>query len=304
MPAGSTSTSPATWRSRSRSSDRRRGGRRRRGGPARNGPSSGRPALRDRLFTAERAARRSASSRSRHGSPPRRRCAKVLGAPGLPWVEAEVVSATTTGGRRLVVHGAVARGSSSPGHHPLAPVAVARRRDGDRLRGRPSHEGRPHRRRQVRAAEEPLLAAGVPLMARASTGLAVAVARRLPFVYGARVVLLVGTGNNGADALWAGAWLARAGAAVVAVLRGRPGAGRLRRRCCAAGGRVGTADSIAGADVVVDGLVGIGGRGPLRQAAALAAAANDFVVGGRRAERGRRRHRRGARRARCAPTSP
>ena len=42
---------------------------------------------------------------------------------------------------------------------------------------------------QVRAAEEPLLAAGVPLMARAATGLALAVARRLPFVYGARVVL-------------------------------------------------------------------------------------------------------------------
>jgi hydroxyethylthiazole kinase-like uncharacterized protein yjeF len=120
---------------------------------------------------------------------------------------------------------------------------------------------------QVRAAEEPLLAAGVPLMARAATGLAVAVARRLPFLYGARVALLVGAGNNGADTLWAGAWLARRGAAVVAVLVGDPVpdafAAFLR-----AGGRVGTADALDGAEVVLDGLVGIGGRGPLRPAAA------------------------------------
>lgn len=120
---------------------------------------------------------------------------------------------------------------------------------------------------QVRAAEEPLLAAGVPLMQRAATGLAVAVARRLPFVYGARVALLVGAGNNGADALYAGAWLARRGAAVVAVLAGDPVphafAAFLR-----AGGRVGTPEALAGAEVVLDGLVGIGGRGPLRPAAA------------------------------------
>lgn len=120
---------------------------------------------------------------------------------------------------------------------------------------------------QVRAAEEPLLAAGVPLMARAATGLAVAVARRLPFVYGARVALLVGSGNNGADALWAGAWLARRGAAVVAVPSGEvvpdAMAGLLR-----AGGRLGTPDALAGAEVVLDGLVGIGGHGPLRPASA------------------------------------
>jgi len=120
---------------------------------------------------------------------------------------------------------------------------------------------------QVRAAEEPLLAAGVPLMQRAATGLAVRVARRLPFVYGARVVLLVGSGNNGADALWAGAWLARRGAAVVAVPAGEvvPDALAAFLR---AGGRVGTTQALAGAEVVLDGLVGIGGKGPLREAAA------------------------------------
>jgi hydroxyethylthiazole kinase-like uncharacterized protein yjeF len=131
---------------------------------------------------------------------------------------------------------------------------------------------------QVRAAEEPLLAAGVPLMARAATGLAHAIARRLPFLYGARVVLAVGSGNNGADALWAGAWLARRGAGVVAVLVGDPVQDALQGFLLA-GGRVGTADALQGADVTVDGLVGIGGRGPLRaEAAALVAAIEGFVV--------------------------
>lgn len=120
---------------------------------------------------------------------------------------------------------------------------------------------------QIRCAEEPLLAAGVPLMARASTALAIAVARELPFVYGARVVLLVGAGNNGADALWAGAWLARRGASVVAVLSGEC-SGDALRALLRKGGRTGTAEAIAAADVVVDGLVGIGGRGPLRAPAA------------------------------------
>ena len=120
---------------------------------------------------------------------------------------------------------------------------------------------------QVRAAEEPLLAAGFPLMARAATGLAVAVSRRLPFVYGARVALLVGSGNNGADALWAGAWLARRGAAVVAVLAADPVQDALQGFLLA-GGRLGTPEALVGADVTVDGLVGIGGRGALRPAAA------------------------------------
>jgi len=131
---------------------------------------------------------------------------------------------------------------------------------------------------QVRSAEEPLLTAGVPLMARASTGLAVAVARRLPYVYGARVVLLVGTGNNGADALYAGAWLARRGASVAAVLAGDP-VQHAFDAFLHAGGRAGTADALAGADVVLDGLVGIGGRGPLRPGAAdLVAQLRDATV--------------------------
>jgi hydroxyethylthiazole kinase-like uncharacterized protein yjeF len=135
-----------------------------------------------------------------------------------------------------------------------------------------------HTVEQLRAAEAPLLAAGVPLMARASTGLAVAVARRLPYVYGARVVLLVGSGNNGADALWAGSSLARRGGSVVAVLAGTPVADALEA-FRTAGGRVGTADSLAGAEAVLDGLVGIGARGPLREpAAALVAQAREGLL--------------------------
>ncbi|MEJ5913722.1 bifunctional ADP-dependent NAD(P)H-hydrate dehydratase/NAD(P)H-hydrate epimerase, partial [Pseudokineococcus sp. 1T1Z-3] len=100
-------------------------------------------------------------------------------------------------------------------------------------------------------------------------------------VYGARLVLLVGPGTNGGDALHAGALLARRGAAVTALLTsGRVHAGGLAalRR---AGGRVvedgaGAAGlaAVAAADVLLDGLLGIGGRPGLRAgAAALAAAA-------------------------------
>ncbi len=101
-------------------------------------------------------------------------------------------------------------------------------------------------------------------MARAATALAVEVARRLPYVYGARVVLLVGTGNNGADALWAGTFLARRGARVVAVLAGTPVSDAFAA-FLAAGGRTGDDTAVIGADVVLDGLVGIGGRGAPRR---------------------------------------
>lgn len=128
---------------------------------------------------------------------------------------------------------------------------------------------------QIQAAEARLLAtlpAGT-LMQRAAAGLAAACADRLGRVYGARVVLLAGSGNNGADALWAGGLLARRGARVVAVLAGdradAPALAALRR----AGGRTGGSQDLDGADLVVDGLVGIGGKGPLRPAAAALVAA-------------------------------
>lgn len=125
----------------------------------------------------------------------------------------------------------------------------------------------------VRTAERELmdrLPDGV-LMQRAAAGLAAACAdllrRALGRVYGARVVLLVGSGDNGGDALYAGARLARRGAGVSAVLLApeRAHAAGLTA-LLRAGGRVAhdPFDATAGADLVIDGITGIGGRGGLR----------------------------------------
>ncbi|SFQ25799.1 yjeF C-terminal region, hydroxyethylthiazole kinase-related/yjeF N-terminal region [Amycolatopsis arida] len=132
---------------------------------------------------------------------------------------------------------------------------------------------------RVRAAEDRLLAR-VPegaLMRRAAFGVAVHAAELLAEhtgrVAGTRVVLLVGAGNNGGDALWAGAFLRRRGVGVAAVLlkpekAHRAGLAALRR----AGGRVlppaGWAGALERADLVVDGIVGISASGPLRPDAA------------------------------------
>ena len=124
-------------------------------------------------------------------------------------------------------------------------------------------------------------------------------------VYGARVVLLVGTGNNGGDALFAGAALARRGAQV---LRRPDRLARARGRCGGAAPALGAAsmratdaaDAIDDADLVVDGILGIGGKGGLREPARDAGRAGDRqrrARGGRRpAVRGRCRHRCGRRR--------
>jgi hydroxyethylthiazole kinase-like uncharacterized protein yjeF len=140
----------------------------------------------------------------------------------------------------------------------------------------------------VRTAERALMAR-LPdgaLMQRAAAGLAAACAGLLGRVYGSRVVLLVGSGDNGGDALYAGARLARRGAGVAAVLLApdrahNGGLAALRR----AGGTVARPDAAEGlidrADLVVDGIVGIGGTGGLRPAAiplAERAARSDAVV--------------------------
>ncbi len=141
-----------------------------------------------------------------------------------------------------------------------------------------------HTVEQVRAAEERAFA-HVPegaLMQRAAAGLAASVLDLLGSAYGRRVRLLVGAGNNGGDALWAGAMLRRRGVAVDAVLLAdqahAAGLAALRR----AGGHAVAGDDPAAhvlppPDVVVDGMLGIGGRGGLREdaAAALDTAAAD-----------------------------
>jgi hydroxyethylthiazole kinase-like uncharacterized protein yjeF len=131
------------------------------------------------------------------------------------------------------------------------------------------------------------------LMQRAAAGLTsvcVTVLSASPGgVYGSRVVVLAGTGDNGGDALYAAAALAGRGAAVTAVQAGPRihvgGAGALR----AAGGRIisvtpprapddtrpdmgGRYDAghdvrqmIGRADLIIDGMLGIGGKGGLRE---------------------------------------
>lgn len=131
----------------------------------------------------------------------------------------------------------------------------------------------------VKAAEDRLLArTGVgALMRIAAFGVArracAMLAEYTGGVAGRRVALLVGAGNNGGDALWAGAFLRRRSVAVTAVLlapdRAHPeGLAALRR----AGGRVVStvdgAEVVAAADLVVDGIVGLSARGPLRPDAA------------------------------------
>lgn len=139
---------------------------------------------------------------------------------------------------------------------------------------------------KVRTAERALMAK-LPegaLMRRAATGLASVCAGLLRSgragvigpgegVYGSRVVLLVGSGDNGGDALYAGAALARRGARVTALLAGsKTHEGGLAALTAAGGEGVdATGDSprpvaeIEAADLVVDGMLGIGGRGGLRE---------------------------------------
>jgi len=184
-----------------------------------------------------------------------------------------------------------------------------------------------HRVSDVRSAEQALLAT-VPdgtLMQRAAAGLASVCMGLLDHVYGARVVVLAGSGDNGGDALFAGTLLARRGARVVAVAAGSRLHEAGSAALLAAGGTVVPArapaasaatagppatspaalavdglptavaglptppvgqgggdhtlsaigllarSEIASADLIIDGLTGIGGSGGLREPAAALA---------------------------------
>jgi NAD(P)H-hydrate epimerase len=158
---------------------------------------------------------------------------------------------------------------------------------------------------QVRAAEAPGLERGEPLMQRAAAGLAAALRTVLPDDGGV-VLILAGSGNNGADALYAGAELAggrpagpdpdhgdptpgtgtpEGGAVSVAVV---PTGDRLHPEALAAALEAGVrlfdaseaASLAASADVVVDGVLGTGTssgssalRGPARDIVAAVLAA-------------------------------
>lgn len=131
---------------------------------------------------------------------------------------------------------------------------------------------------QIRAAEQQAMATlpSGALMQRAAAGLAAQAATLLGRVYGAHVLVLAGSGNNGGDALYAAARLARRGARVSVLLSGDGLHGAAAADLHAAGGRIlRAAPSGMRVDLVLDGMLGIGGRpglgGTARDLAALAA---------------------------------
>ena len=153
----------------------------------------------------------------------------------------------------------------------------------------------------IRAAEaDPLAREGeAALMDRAAAAVADAarglLAERNIDAAGTRAVLLVGTGNNGGDVLLAGALLATAGATVTAMLVGDSAHPRGLAALREAGGTVvsdlaapgiarpdaGTAarkaswpaELLDGANLVIDGIVGLGATPGLREPAASLVAA-------------------------------
>ena len=116
---------------------------------------------------------------------------------------------------------------------------------------------------QVRAAEAPLLAAGEPLMQRAAAALADVLRQELP--PGGRVLVVAGRGDNGGDALFAGAALAAEGTAVDIVQTTDAAHAQGLDAALAAHARVIALDEAAAADpayaLIVDGIVGIGATG-------------------------------------------
>lgn len=140
---------------------------------------------------------------------------------------------------------------------------------------------------QIRAAEAAAMAGLGPevLMQRAAAGLAAAVLRRLrdKGAYGAHVLLVVGSGNNGGDALFAGARLAGRGVAVTAWRTGPTVHGAGWAAFLAAGGReldaAGARSHLPRQRLVIDGVAGIGSRPGLEaQVAAFAGACKDLRV--------------------------
>lgn len=118
----------------------------------------------------------------------------------------------------------------------------------------------------IREAEERAFAVLGPdeLMQRAAAGLATAILRRLDGAYGARALLVLGSGNNGGDALFAGVRLLRRGVAVGAWRAGTSVHEAGWAAFVAAGGRaVDAPEALAilpRQDLVVDGVAGIGSR--------------------------------------------
>ena len=136
----------------------------------------------------------------------------------------------------------------------------------------------------VRAAEA--LAPG-SLMERAAVGVATIAIRLLQesigAVVGARVLLLVGSGDNGGDALFAGAYLAERGAKVTACLLGPKAHETALAALRETGSEIVTSANTLDFNefnLVIDGIIGIGARGGLRDEAVriLEALSSESIV--------------------------
>jgi hydroxyethylthiazole kinase-like uncharacterized protein yjeF len=127
---------------------------------------------------------------------------------------------------------------------------------------------------QIRAAEAPLLAAGEPLMQRAAVGLAGVISDEVG--ESASILMLIGAGNNGGDALFAAAILAGAGHDVKLARTSE----RVHEQGIAAAldaGASETDDAVGAAedaDVIVDAILGTGGTA----SAALRGRARELVA--------------------------
>lgn len=154
----------------------------------------------------------------------------------------------------------------------------------------------------VRQMERPLLDDGVPLMRMASTAAARTTMMLLDDedldIEDARITILAGAGNNGADGLYAGANLANEGAQVTAIVVGRSLHEEAFKAFARAGGRVLVLDPSAdipgcmtgfsageagerlqaavgyarSSHVILDAMAGIGSTGALRGIAGTLAA--------------------------------
>ncbi|WP_353509819.1 NAD(P)H-hydrate dehydratase [Intrasporangium sp.] len=135
---------------------------------------------------------------------------------------------------------------------------------------------------EVRAAEAAAMA-GLPegeLMSRAAEGLARIAAARLEERDGSTVVALVGAGDNGGDTLYAAGLLSDTGFACAVVLLPESGRSGVHSAGLRAAELAGATVLVAGedpdlaarvvaeADLVLDGIVGIGGKPGLRPGAA------------------------------------
>ncbi|WP_194784680.1 bifunctional ADP-dependent NAD(P)H-hydrate dehydratase/NAD(P)H-hydrate epimerase [Actinomyces haliotis] len=137
---------------------------------------------------------------------------------------------------------------------------------------------RAHRAGAIGGAEAPLTRGTDRYMEAAAHALALAATEELRLargaVRGSRVLLLVGGGHNGGDALLAGARLAASGCRVTALLATQhPHPAALERARAARVELLAVSEQdasehaaalAAGTDLVVDGLTGIGAAGPLR----------------------------------------